>query len=180
MCVVKPRCILHPRVDHALPLVLRLGLFVLQDASSSSALHGGLVGILSGAHAFALNVTSDEMFKATEVVQFPKSHVTRRFAVIHVVPGADTVQNALAIASAGDELVLEDGTYALSSTVETDKSITIRALNDGQAILDGRNARRVLWIMKNSEKVVLQGLHITKGDTVSSLLSRLSYPVPSL
>ena len=42
------------------------------------------------------------------------------------------------------------------------KSITIRALNPGMAILDGENARRPVKISGGT--VVLEGLAITKGS----------------
>ena len=95
------------------------------------------------------------------------SRVTRRLAVINVQPGAGTLQTALNGASAGDELVLADGSYTGSGTnvLEVDKSITIRALNAGQAVLDGENARRVVSI--TTGPVAVQGLNITRGSSGS-------------
>jgi hypothetical protein len=63
-----------------------------------------------------------------------------------VQPGVGTLYRALNNARAGDTLVLADGTYTGSggSVVWITKSITIRALNVGQAVLDGENARRVV------------------------------------
>ena len=54
------------------------------------------------------------------------------------------LQAALDAASAGDELMLANGTYTSSGTnvLEIGKSITIRALHSRGAILDGQNARR--------------------------------------
>ena len=72
------------------------------------------------------------------------------------------MQNALASASPGDELVLEDGTYQLSSNISISKDITIRAENSGQAILDGGNSAQVMYI--SSGTVELEGLHIRKGN----------------
>jgi len=128
-----------------------------------------IAGMLGMASAFSLNAselmtqdtTHDETFKAIENAVIQKSRVTRRLAVIIVVPGATTVQDALASASAGDELVLRDGTYPVSSTISISKDITIRAANGGQAILEGGNSRRVMYI--SSGTVVLEGLSITKG-----------------
>ena len=93
----------------------------------------------------------------------PLARVTRRLAVINVQPGAGTLQAALNAVSAGDELVLADGTYTGSGTnvLEIGKSITIRALNLRGAILDGQNARRGVYI--TSGTVVLEGLGITRG-----------------
>ena len=85
-----------------------------------------------------------------------------------VLPGAGTLQAALNAASAGDELVLADGTYTGVGTSDRgdnmlyiNKDITIRALNSGQAVLDGQNARRVIYI--RSGTVVLDALSITNG-----------------
>ena len=88
----------------------------------------------------------------------------RALVVTHnVAPGDGTLQLALNAASAGDELVLADGTYtgSGSNVLEIDKDITIRALNPGQAALDGGNARRVIYI--TSGTVALNGLKVTKG-----------------
>jgi hypothetical protein len=68
-------------------------------------------------HEFGFNATREEKFKAIEDAVIMKSHVTRRLVITNVVPGADSIQNALAAASPGDELVLGDGTYNLSSTI---------------------------------------------------------------
>ena len=91
------------------------------------------------------------------------SHVTRRLTVIIVQPGAGTLQAALDGVSAGDELVLADGVYTGSGThvLDIGKSVTIRAQNAGQAVLDGEDARRVVYI--TAGPVVLDGLHITRG-----------------
>lgn len=90
------------------------------------------------------------------------SHVARRMSGTSVAAGAGTLQAALNAASDGDELVLADGKYTGSGgqVLSIGKSITIRALNAGQAILDGENARTVVYI--SSGTVVLSGLHITK------------------
>ena len=93
----------------------------------------------------------------------------RRLATTTVSPGAGTLQAAVNAASAGDTLVLADGTYTGSGTnvLEISKDITIRAQNSGQAVVDGQNARRVVHI--TSGTVALEGLKITKGSaSVSS------------
>ena len=63
--------------------------------------------------------------------------------------------------------MLADGVYTGSGSrvLQIDKDITIRALNPGQAVLDGENARRVVFI--SSGAVALNGLKITKGSTAS-------------
>ena len=112
-------------------------------------------------HEFGFDATHDEKVEAIEDARILKSHVARRLGIINVVPGADTIQNALAAASPGDELVLGDGNYTLSSTIVIDKDITIRASSSGQAILDGGDSRRVMYI--SSGTVVLEGVSITRG-----------------
>ena len=59
--------------------------------------------------------------------------------------------------------MLADGTYTGSGTevLEIGKNITIRALNAGQAVLDGENARRIILISGGT--VVLNHLNITRG-----------------
>ena len=93
------------------------------------------------------------------------SRVTRRMSVTHVVPGEDALQVAHDTALPGDLLVLDDGVFTSSSgasVLSITKSITIRALNPGQAVVDGENARRGIHI--TSGVVVLHGLNVTRGS----------------
>ena len=68
------------------------------------------------------------------------------------------------VRSSGSRSTLDDRSLA-STRQDTHKSsaITIRALNPGQVLLDGQNARRVIYIA--SGNVVLEGLGITGGST---------------
>ena len=91
-----------------------------------------------------------------------------------VLPGRGTLRAALDEAAAGGELVLADGSYTGSGDSSNDvltisKDITIRALNPGQAVLDGENFRRVIYI--TSGMVVLNGLKITKGYVADYVVS---------
>ena len=95
------------------------------------------------------------------------SRVSRRLSVINVQPGVN-LQTVVDNASPGDEIVLGDGTYTGSGTSASgnnmlyiNKDITIRALNPGQAVLDGETARRVLFVQSGA--VALEGLNITRG-----------------
>ena len=93
-------------------------------------------------------------------------HVARRLATITVSP-SDNLQTKLNSAGAGDTLDLAAGTYTGSgyeNVLEINKDITIRAQNSGQAILDGENTRRVIYI--TSGTVTLEGLKITRGSFV--------------
>ena len=98
-------------------------------------------------------------------------HPTRSLAVITVQPGSGTLQAAVDAASDGDELILEDGTYtgSGSNVLDIGKSITIRAQNPGQAILDGEEAQGVVSITSGS--VELTGLNITKGYVCACFLN---------
>ena len=98
------------------------------------------------------------------------SHVTRRLVQINLSPGAN-LQAEVASANPGDELILADGNYTGSSTypagptmLSIDKDITIRALNPGQAVLDGQDARRVIHVASGT--IVLHGLVITRGSAL--------------
>ena len=109
-----------------------------------------------------------------------KLHIMRRLTVSIVEPGNGTLQDAYDAASAGDTLELKDGTYTGSgpNLLEIAKDITIRAQNQGMAVLDGENARRVVGI--SDATVVLEGLAITKGQVsaLSSELAHTLYPIP--
>ena len=66
------------------------------------------------------------------------------------------------------EVRLPAGTYAVTSTLEISRSMTITADVEGSSVvLDGQNARRVMNIKQVNEEIVVQlvGLNITKGAT---------------
>ena len=113
----------------------------------------------------------------------PTSRIARRLAT-PVSPGEDcAVQTAVNDANVGDELVLDDGTYTCDSTAGTGgghvldvtKRITIRARNQGKAILDGESISRVVRIVApgclgsddmcttGCTGIVLDGLVVTNG-----------------
>ena len=92
---------------------------------------------------------------------------TRQLAIIHAAPG-ENLQTVINSASAGDEIVLADGTYTGSGTNQRgdnmlyiDKDVTIRALHAGGVVLNGEDARRVIYIASGT--VGLDGLNITRG-----------------
>lgn len=112
------------------------------------------------------------------------SRATRRLTTVH--PG-DNLQTVIDNAHDGDEIVLADGTYTGTGTpvqyfglsmLYIDKNITIRALNPGQAVLDGNNSMRVIWI--NNGTVSLQGLNITGGNTGQVRASPTEHTLPLL
>lgn len=81
-----------------------------------------------------------------------------------VQSGRDTLQAAHDVVSDGGELVLGDGTYTDSGNevLRVSKSITIRALHPGAAVLDGENVRWVVRL-RHAGTVTLHGLNITRG-----------------
>ena len=82
----------------------------------------------------------------------------------------ENLADAYVNASAGDVLVLQDGTYTGttgSHVLVVNMSITVRALNSGRAILDGHGEAPVVRI--TSGAVVLDGLHITNGYTIGNV-----------
>jgi hypothetical protein len=97
-----------------------------------------------------------------------------------VSPGAGTLQAALNAASAGDELVLEDGNYTgsgdniwnvlnINSTTCSGApcdNVVIRAQNHTRAVIDGEEARRGVHVEAGT--VTFEGLLITRGTGVSS------------
>ena len=81
----------------------------------------------------------------------------------------DKLTSVLANASDGEVIVLGDGTYHVGGSNEGEavdaiitKSITIRALNNGKAILDGRSEVSVLTIDAPNATVTLEGLVLTR------------------
>lgn len=134
------------------------------QANASIALPGSLVPL-----------NPQRLVRASLIAMEPSmvpssSHVMRRLTVIIVQPGNGTLQAEHDRASAGDELVLADGVYTGSGTnvLHIQKSITIRAQNAGQAVLDGENARCVVLI--SAGPAVLDGLHITRGTQVGGVV----------
>ena len=74
-----------------------------------------------------------------------------------------------------DAIVVQDGAYKLTATLEIKRSVSIRAATNGKAVLDGCGAVGVLSIA-TSGTVNLAGLQITGGhaDKVGSTESNLS------
>ena len=71
--------------------------------------------------------------------------------------------------SVGDEILFEDGMYISSCThgvLSIARNITIRALNPGKAVLDGRKSMRVIFIVDGA--VLLDGLKFTRASPMWS------------
>ena len=137
-----------------------------------AALHGHMKAThdapLAATPTISLPVNVDEVdHQALALLDVPSelsvSRVTRRRLQINVSPG-DNLQTAVDNAQPGDELILADGNYtaeAGDNMLLVNKNITIRAQNPGQAVLDGQDARRVMYILSGA--VTLDGLNITHG-----------------
>jgi len=82
------------------------------------------------------------------------------------VSTSDDLATIVANAEDNAELVLADGTYlpagSATNALEINKSLTIRAVNPGKAVLDGNKTRRVLSI-QGPKHVTIVGVAITNG-----------------
>jgi hypothetical protein len=78
------------------------------------------------------------------------------------VSNPEELKEALADPSI-DAIVLLDGVYNLTSTLDIDRSVSIRADAAGKAVLNGQGQVRVLYI-HTSGTVDLNGLQITGGN----------------
>ncbi|MBV5309319.1 hypothetical protein [Chromatium okenii] len=84
-------------------------------------------------------------------------------AEITVAPGVGTLQTAINAASAGDTLLLQNGTYSGATTIN--KGLTIRPVNLAiKATLAGAQ----LVINAPSSKVIIQNLSLTDGVRVDN------------
>ena len=70
--------------------------------------------------------------------------------------------------SAVSKVVLQTGTYDLTSTLSIDRAVTIEALVAGSAVLNGRGKRRV-FLIDSSGEAQLNGLNITGGFNRASV-----------
>ncbi|MCF6271512.1 MAG: T9SS type A sorting domain-containing protein [Melioribacteraceae bacterium] len=75
---------------------------------------------------------------------------------------ANNIQNAVNAAVAGDLVLVNDGTYVLSSNITISSGITVRSVNGySLTIIDGNNATRCLYI--NHVDAVVDGFTIQNG-----------------
>jgi len=78
---------------------------------------------------------------------------------------ANNIQSAVDVAIAGDLILVNDGTYTLTTNISVSKSITIRSLN-GQAstTVDGNLATRCFYM--NDVNAVIDGFTIKNGRSL--------------
>ncbi len=75
---------------------------------------------------------------------------------------ANNIQDAVNAAVAGDLVLVDDGTYVLSSNISITSGITVRSVNGySLTIIDGNNATRCLYI--NHVDAVVDGFTIQNG-----------------
>ena len=75
----------------------------------------------------------------------------------------NTIQEGVAACLAGGTVLVSNGTYALTTTIEITNSITVRSINGpAVTIVDGTNGVRCFYI--NNAAAVVDGLTITRGN----------------
>ena len=80
---------------------------------------------------------------------------------IHLVPQEfESIQNAIDYASDGDEILVSQGSYAESLSI--DKSINLRCVDDGQCMIDGNDISRVVII--TGSDIVVDGFNIVGNN----------------
>jgi len=109
---------------------------------------------------FCLAVSVSCVFAATRYVALNGGDIP---PYTNWASAARSVHTAVAAAQAGDTVILSNGTYYLSETVQLTKDITLTSLSGPlQTILNGSNAVQVVEM--NSASAVLSRLTITRGN----------------
>ena len=75
-------------------------------------------------------------------------------------PGRAELEGALE-SSSYHTILLLPGRYLLTEMLDIARDVTLRATVAGEAVLDGQNTSRVVYI--SSGTIVLNGLNITRG-----------------
>ena len=110
-------------------------------------------------------ISQATMFAQTTLYVSPTGGNTPPYATLG--DAATNIQDAVDAASTGDLVLVDDGTYVLSSNVSITKGITVRSINGySAAIVDGNNATRCFYI--NHADAVLDGFTIQNGYNPSS------------
>jgi poly(beta-D-mannuronate) lyase len=79
--------------------------------------------------------------------------------IIEVTPAEDSLSEAIALANAGDELVLQAGNYRVNRILEISRPLTIRAESGGRVRIDYE--RSALFEIRDGGSLYLKGLHIS-------------------
>lgn len=133
----------------------------------------GLLFSLSEEHAMA-GVRADLLVTRKEdtgVSWYPKQEQGVQFGIgktIEVKPGEDTLTRAVSSASAGDVLVLKDGTYGVSRVINISVPISIRSAapvgEAGHSGVEISFSRTALFEIKDGGALSLYGLNVTGAD----------------
>lgn len=116
--------------------------------------------ILSFIVAFFYISTVTMFAQATTYYVSPTGGNTSPYA--NWADAATNIQDAVNAASDGDTVLVDDGTYMLSTNVSITKGITVKSLNGySTSIIDGNNATRCFFI--NHVDAVLDGFTIRNG-----------------
>lgn len=84
-----------------------------------------------------------------------------------------TALAAGSVLDAGETLCLNNGTYTGSASMidppdnrsgTAAAPITIKALNDGQVLIDGQDARRPISLVNNNDWWIIEGVNVTRGN----------------
>jgi LruC domain-containing protein len=75
---------------------------------------------------------------------------------------ANNIQDAIDLASVNDIVLVDDGTYTLSSNISINKGITVQSINGNTAVvIDGNNSTRCVYI--NNSDAILDGFTVKNG-----------------
>lgn len=73
------------------------------------------------------------------------------------------IQETIEAATAGDEIRICSGTYAVASTITISKNVRLVGVGSSLPILDGQNARRIMFVDGVGTEVSLDLLHFRNG-----------------
>ena len=76
---------------------------------------------------------------------------------------AATIQAAITGATAGDEIKICEGTYAISTTLTVDKALTLTGVGSRLPVLDGQSSTRIMNITTGASTVNIDALHFRNG-----------------
>ena len=77
-----------------------------------------------------------------------------------------TIQAAIAGATAGDEIKICEGTYAVSTTLPVDKALTLTGVGSQLPVLDGGGTTRIMDITTGGFGVTINRLHFRNGRAI--------------
>lgn len=114
--------------------------------------------------AFFVLVSSSVIFATTRYVSLSGSNT---HPYTSLATAATSIQTAVDASVAGDLVLVDDGTYLLSSKINITKGITVQSINGySLAIVDGNHVTKCVEI--NHADAVLDGFTIQNGSNPSS------------